>query len=59
VSHLRLLHFLQEEDGQDFTEYALLLAFVTLASAAILSSIAVTASSIWRHADALLAAHDT
>ena len=47
MNYLRLRHFLLEEDGQDFTEYALLLAFVALTSAAILYGMSGDAARIW------------
>ncbi len=51
-----LLHFLQEEDGQDFIEYALLLAFVALTSAAILVGMSDDAARIWSNCGSTLQA---
>ncbi len=39
--------FISDESGQDLTEYALLLAFVALASAAILLNMNSSANTIW------------
>ena len=41
------MNFLLEERGQDVTEYTLLLAFVVLASAAILILNAQSVTGIW------------
>jgi Flp pilus assembly pilin Flp len=39
---MRWMDFLQEEDGQDLVEYALLVAFVCLAGAALYNSMATS-----------------
>jgi len=39
--------FWQEEDGQDLVEYSLLLAFIALAAASILSGMKANISSIF------------
>jgi Flp pilus assembly pilin Flp len=54
VSYLRLRQFLLEEHGQDFTEYALLLAFVALVCGAILTSSSKDATRIWLNASSRL-----
>ena len=42
-----LRNFWTEEEGQDLIEYSLLLAFLCLASAAVLTSTGASARSIW------------
>ena len=42
-----LNQFVREEDGQDMVEYALLLAFIGLAGAALLGGIGTNIKSIW------------
>ena len=39
--------FYRDENGQDFVEYSLLLAFVCLASAALFISVGKSVASIW------------
>jgi Flp pilus assembly pilin Flp len=56
VNRLLLRHFLLEENGQDFTEYALLLAFVALTSAAILIGMSDDAARIWSNCNSRLQA---
>jgi Flp pilus assembly pilin Flp len=56
VNRLLLRHLLLEEDGQDFTEYALLLAFVALTSAAILIGMSDDATRIWANCNSRLQA---
>jgi len=41
------MDFLREETGQDLTEYALLLAFVVVASAALLAVNFASVEGIW------------
>jgi len=38
---------LQEDDGQDMVEYSLLLAFIVVCAAAILTSTRTQVSAIW------------
>lgn len=42
-----LMNFLRDEQGQDLVEYTLLLAFVALASAALLTTMSTTIGTIW------------
>ena len=37
----------RDEDGQDLTEYALLVAFIALTSAALITTPATTVNQIW------------
>jgi Flp pilus assembly pilin Flp len=46
---------LNEEDGQDLVEYALLLAFVVLASAALFFREGASVNGIWTSANSSLA----
>jgi len=39
--------FCQEEDGQDLTEYTLLLAFIALTTAALIAGPMVSVNKIW------------
>ncbi|HWQ55777.1 MAG TPA: hypothetical protein VN442_18970 [Bryobacteraceae bacterium] len=48
-----------EESGQDLIEYSLLLAFVCLASAAILTSTGSSITGIWTKTQGKLAAADS
>ncbi len=41
------MHFLKDERGQDLTEYSLLLAFVVIASAALLLMNTASIVGIW------------
>lgn len=47
-----------EESGQDLIEYSLLLAFVCLASAAILTSTGASVKGIWTKTQGRLVAAD-
>ena len=51
--------FMRDDDGQDLTEYALLLAFVVLASAGLHSSVGGSVSGIWGSASTQLGAAAT
>lgn len=51
---LRLGQLNKEEEGQDLIEYTLLLAFVTLASAALFISAGSSVNAIWNAANGLL-----
>lgn len=42
-----LKNFVREEEGQDLVEYALLLALITLAVAAVLPGFANTLNGVW------------
>ncbi len=44
-------NFLKDEQGQDMVEYALLLGFVALASAAILPQVATAIGAIWEQTE--------
>jgi Flp pilus assembly pilin Flp len=46
-THAALYRWLTEEDGQDVTEYTLLLAFVALVSGALFFNGAGSISKIW------------
>jgi len=46
--------FWKDEDGQDFLEYTLLMAFVALFSAALYSSSSSSLSQIWSTSDSTL-----
>jgi Flp pilus assembly pilin Flp len=50
----RLLNFWLDQDGQDITEYTLLLAFVALVSAALFLYNGTSVSKIWCSADSFL-----
>ena len=54
-----LVHFLQDEQGQDLIEYTLLLAFVCLASAALFVSAGGSVSGIWSATNSQLALANT
>jgi Flp pilus assembly pilin Flp len=41
----------REDDGQDLVEYTLLIAFITIASAALLLYNTATVAQIWANAD--------
>lgn len=43
-----LMNFLRDEQGQDLVEYTLLLAFVALASAALLTTMSTSIGTIWK-----------
>ena len=49
------MDFLRDETGQDLTEYALLLAFVVIASAALLLVNASSMTGIWTSGNAVIA----
>jgi Flp pilus assembly pilin Flp len=38
---------LQEQDGQDLVEYALLMAFIALAAVSVLTSLSANLSTLW------------
>lgn len=46
--------FLAEESGQDLVEYTLILAFVALAAAALLTTMGTSITTIWTSADTQL-----
>jgi Flp pilus assembly pilin Flp len=48
------LQFLRDESGQDLIEYTLLLAFIALASAALLSKAGQSTAGIWGSANTTL-----
>ena len=50
-----LVGFLRDEQGQDLVEYTLLLAFVSLASAALFLSTGSAVNGIWSAANSRLA----
>ncbi len=49
-----LKNFVREEEGQDLVEYALLLALITLAVAAVLPGFADTLNGVWTSVGAKL-----
>jgi Flp pilus assembly pilin Flp len=49
-----LYRLLSNEDGQDLIEYTLLLAFVTLGSAALFTKAGASTSTIWTAASTTL-----
>ena len=49
------MDFLRDETGQDLTEYALLLAFVVVASAALLLINTQAIAGIWTSGNAVIA----
>lgn len=56
-----LRRFWQEDEGQDLVEYALLLAFIALATIAVLSGVSTQVRSLWNSiskalSDAVIAA---
>jgi len=54
-----LLKFLKDEQGQDMIEYTLLVAFVTLASAAIYIGAGKQMHGIWAQANSALVLANT
>ena len=50
----RFLNFLNDEQGQDLIEYTLLIAFVALASAALMIGTGSSISTIWTSSNAYL-----
>jgi Flp pilus assembly pilin Flp len=50
-----LIHFCQDEQGQDLIEYTLLIAFVALASAALFIGAGGSIKTIWNATNATLA----
>jgi len=53
------VNFFKDERGQDLTEYSLLLAFVVLASAALLIVNAQSVIGIWTASNALITTANT
>jgi Flp pilus assembly pilin Flp len=47
----QMIKFMRDEQGQDLIEYALLLAFVALASAALFISSGGSVANIWESAN--------
>ena len=54
-----LKSFLRDEDGQDLIAYTLLLAFVTLGSAALFTGAGKSTKGIWSVANSTLAVANT
>ena len=50
----RLRAFMQAERGQDIVEYSLLLAFLALATAAVLFSVEQSSRGIWSYNNGML-----
>jgi Flp pilus assembly pilin Flp len=53
--HSFLNAFWREEDGQDLVEYALLLAFIALASIAALGTVTTNLNAVWTDINTRLA----
>jgi len=51
--------FLQDEQGQDLVEYALLLAFIALGAVAMLGSMKTTISTMFSKVDSTLTSANT
>jgi pilus assembly protein Flp/PilA len=51
-----LMRFWREEEGQDLVEYSLLLAFIAVASVAVLTTIKGSISTIWSSINSSLVA---
>lgn len=51
----RIVRFFSEDSAQDLTEYALLMAFVAMAAAGILSQTGVSVQAPWSNANTTLA----
>lgn len=49
-----LKNFVRDEQGQDLIEYTLLLAFVALTAAALLTTMSADVSTIWTRASTRL-----
>lgn len=49
-----ILHFIHDERGQDLIEYTLLMAFISLGSAAIYVSVGGSLTTIWTSGSATL-----
>ena len=47
---MKILQFIEDEQGQDLIEYTLLMAFVALASAVIFSNAGSSVNTIWKDA---------
>jgi Flp pilus assembly pilin Flp len=54
MSHL-LRKLVREEDGQDLIEYTLLLAFIVLATAALMTGAGTSVKGVWSVANSKLA----
>jgi Flp pilus assembly pilin Flp len=52
---LRMKRWIEDESGQDLIEYTLLLAFILLASASLISGGASATTNIWSSANSVLA----
>ena len=50
-----IMRFVKDEQGQDLIEYTLLMAFIALASAAILSGVSGNMGTIWNNMNSALA----
>lgn len=53
---LKLQRFLEDEEGQDLVEYALLAGFVAVAAGALLPAISTSVSTIFSRMGSVLAA---
>jgi Flp pilus assembly pilin Flp len=54
-----LLRFVRDEDGQDLTEYSLVVAFIALLSVAIFVTVGSSTSGIWGQASNALSGANT
>ena len=54
-----IIDFLREEDGQSVLQYAILMAWVTLASVAMINGVAGAEKGIWRTTNTQLTSANT
>ena len=54
-----LVRVLREEDGQSLLQYTILLAWVTLASMAVINGVSKAEQGIWRQTNTQLTAANT
>jgi Flp pilus assembly pilin Flp len=54
-----VINFLREEDGQSVLQYAILMAWVTLASVAMINGVAGAEKGVWRTTNTQLTAANT
>ena len=49
-----VMGFLRDETGQDLIEYTLLMAFIALASAALIANLGMSVANIWNKGNNVL-----
>ena len=49
-----MMRFLCDESGQDLIEYTLLMAFIALASAALIANLGMSVANIWNKGNTVL-----